>query len=437
MCIFIGTIHFFIYMKRKIGKSTSDIVWLMIAVLLPMTANLLMLCEIIPNKGLDITAQVLLLTLVLFGLMVYQKRFLNLLPVAARHFVENMSDGIIIIDHENLVVGINDAVKRLFPGLGLENYDHNRRISMYIQDKDSGKCAKELADSLEGVCFRDPMRGIVQIEGMNINLEIKTLTGFRQAATGKMIVLEDRTEEKRLMDEIRNKNILLTKANERLTVSNQMLTEANWRMEKFSETIEELAITRERNRFGREVHDTVGHTLTLLIAIAENVKAGLYKEQQEIWDEMDKSIELSRLALNDIRNCLKGACVDSFKGTNLVEWMNHLVKINATSETKVEFTIPEKIPEIDAARLMAIYRICQESVTNAIRHGKAQTVSIIVKVQEDSVRLYIFSDGKGCREIVKGYGLTGMEDRVSKFGGNISFGSDGERGFNVIAEIPV
>ena len=237
-----------------------------------------------------------------------------------------------------------------------------------------------------------------------------------------------------MLDDINTKNLLLTKANERLTQSNSMLTEANQRLEQLSATIEELAISRERNRVGREVHDTVGHTLTLLIALAENMKLQLHEDQEEIEKMLDKSISLSRQALNDIRSCLNGICLESFKSAGLSEWMNHLMKTNDTSGTRVEYSISGELPELDAARVMAIYRICQESITNAIRHGQAKKVSIIIKCMHNALRLYIFDDGRGCGEIVKGYGLTGMEERIAKLGGSISFGSDGEQGFNIIAE---
>ena len=89
LCIFVGTIYFFIfYLKRKIGASFRRIMWLISAVMLPMAANLLMISGVASNYGLDITPHVLLLTLILFGLEVYNKGFLNLIPVAARHFVE-------------------------------------------------------------------------------------------------------------------------------------------------------------------------------------------------------------------------------------------------------------------------------------------------------------------------------------------------------------
>lgn len=435
-CILSGTLYLFANMRKKFGKSTRESTWLLMAVTLPMAANILMLTEVIPNKGLDITSQVMLLTMIFFGVAVYQKRFLNLIPVAARDFIENTSMGMIIIDHEELVVGMNEAVARLIPDLQLKIYDPVEKIIEYLQTNGASDVVSQIIEALKGAGLK-PAKGNLKLKGLDLYIEARVLTGFKQAATGRMLIVKDRTDEQQLLDEINTKNLLLTKANERLTLSNSMLTEANHRLEQLSATIEELAISRERNRVGREVHDTVGHTLTLLIALAENMKLQLHEDREGIGNTLDKSISLSRQALEDIRSCLSGICLESFKSAGLSEWMNHLMKTNDTSGTRVEYSISGELPELDATRVMAIYRICQESVTNAIRHGQAQKVSIIIKCMHNALRLYIFDDGKGCREIVRGYGLSGMEERIMKLGGSISFGSDGEQGFNIIAELPL
>ena len=78
---------------------------------------------------------------------------------------------------------------------------------------------------------------------MEIVMPDRSETGVR----GKMIIVEDRTEEQQLLDEIKNKNALLVKANERLMQSNNKLIEANKRLEKFTETVE-VAIAREKPR---------------------------------------------------------------------------------------------------------------------------------------------------------------------------------------------
>ncbi|TCL70734.1 histidine kinase/DNA gyrase B/HSP90-like ATPase [Hydrogenispora ethanolica] len=68
-----------------------------------------------------------------------------------------------------------------------------------------------------------------------------------------------------------------------------------------------------------------------------------------------------------------------------------------------------------------LYKICQEALTNAVRHGEARNVTIILKEAGRLIRLIIIDDGHGCREIKKGAGLSGMEQRVKTLNGEILF----------------
>jgi signal transduction histidine kinase len=84
-----------------------------------------------------------------------------------------------------------------------------------------------------------------------------------------------------------------------------------------------------------------------------------------------------------------------------------------------------------------IFRVCQEALTNSLRHGKAKNVNIILRSSGNKLSLFIFDDGCGCSQIKKGFGLSGMEQRVKDLGGTLVFGSDGESGFNIRMEIPL
>jgi signal transduction histidine kinase len=85
----------------------------------------------------------------------------------------------------------------------------------------------------------------------------------------------------------------------------------------------------------------------------------------------------------------------------------------------------------------ALYRVCQEAITNSIRHGKATRVVIVLRFNPDCLCLSIVDNGKGCGSIIKGLGLTGMEERVKRLNGTISYGPNGDEGFNISAEIPL
>ncbi len=75
----------------------------------------------------------------------------------------------------------------------------------------------------------------------------------------------------------------------------------------------------------------------------------------------------------------------------------------------------------------------------ALKHGKATESSIILKFSENIIKLFIFDNGIGCKKLCveKGFGLQGMQQRVKVLNGDIKFGSDGKKGFNIHVEIPL
>jgi len=86
---------------------------------------------------------------------------------------------------------------------------------------------------------------------------------------------------------------------------------------------------------------------------------------------------------------------------------------------------------------LALYRTVQEALTNAVRHGKASRVRVIFWVVGEELRLTITDNGKGAFEIVKGIGLSGMEERLGALGGSVSVGRAPEGGFSLSVQVPV
>ena len=82
-----------------------------------------------------------------------------------------------------------------------------------------------------------------------------------------------------------------------------------------------------------------------------------------------------------------------------------------------------------------IYRIVQESITNAIRHGKADYIRISIRREQEMLKIGIKDNGIGCADIKKGFGLHHMEERLSMLNGSLSY--DGRDGFEVKAAIPI
>ena len=117
--------------------------------------------------------------------------------------------------------------------------------------------------------------------------------------------------------------------------------------------------------------------------------------------------------------------------TRLYELVRELSDMSIT----IEINAPKDInlpPEFSDA----LYKICRESITNALRHGSCEKIDIILKCREHETRLYIIDNGRGCEKIEKGVGITGMEQRAHALGGYLSCRTLGGQGFCVETVLP-
>jgi signal transduction histidine kinase len=141
--------------------------------------------------------------------------------------------------------------------------------------------------------------------------------------------------------------------------------------------------------------------------------------------------ELLKKSLEDLKNTFLGKELQ-WEETSLAAAINQLANQNIT----IDFTSQGSTYELDHIQTEALFRLCQESMTNAIKHGKADFIHIILRYKPDEIELFAIDNGKGCQVIKKSYGLLGIEARIQKLGGKVLFGSDGKQGFTVHATLP-
>lgn len=215
-----------------------------------------------------------------------------------------------------------------------------------------------------------------------------------------------------------------------------ILINANEKLKEHASIIEELAVSKERNRFARDVHDTLGHTMTVLISMLDAMCIN-YEGEGRIKEDLTKTVEIARNGLKELRQSISGLTAQKRGTTSLIRSLRNLIAEYESSGVKIDFSIEGEFHFKNPVYSEVIYRSCQEAMTNALRHGKASQVTIILQTTRRDVKLFIFDDGIGCKDIKKGYGLSGMEQRIKSLNGNIIYGSDGERGFNINIELPM
>ena len=234
-------------------------------------------------------------------------------------------------------------------------------------------------------------------------------------------------------EEIIEKNLEL---NKRLEIANTDLQRTNEELEKSLMDNARLAEIRERNRIAREIHDTLGHTLTGLAAGIDACIALAGDDKPALRNQLDLLSKVSRNGIKDIRMSVSSLRPDAPERLNLKSAIEELVE-NTKRVAGVNIKLDCDIINLkfDEDEEMAIYRIVQESLTNAIRHGKAKNIDVSIKKNYGSINLLICDDGIGCENIKAGFGLRHIRERVNMLKGQVNFSS--EEGFKVEAMIPI
>ena len=234
-------------------------------------------------------------------------------------------------------------------------------------------------------------------------------------------------------EEIIEKNLEL---NKRLEIANTDLQRTNEELEKSLMDNARLAEIRERNRIAREIHDTLGHTLTGLAAGIDACIALAGDDKPALRNQLNLLSKVSRNGIKDIRMSVSSLRPDAPERLNLKSAIEELVE-NTKRVAGVNINLDCDIINLkfDEDEEMAIYRIVQESLTNAIRHGKAKNIDVSIKKNYGSINLLICDDGIGCENIKAGFGLRHIRERVNMLKGQVNFSS--EEGFKVEAMIPI
>lgn len=224
--------------------------------------------------------------------------------------------------------------------------------------------------------------------------------------------------------------------NSEIQKANADLKNANDQLEKYAKITEHMGETRERNRLAREIHDTLGHTLTGLSVGIDACIATVEVAPDATKKQLEKLSEVARNGLLEIRKSVSELKPDSIERLNLDSAITKMIT-DMKSITDVEIYFDCKIDQLkfDEDEEMAIYRVIQESLTNAVRHGKAKKIWIVMDKADSSIKLEIKDNGIGCENIVSGFGTKHIAERIRMLGGSVEFSSN--NGFCVNAEIPI
>ena len=223
---------------------------------------------------------------------------------------------------------------------------------------------------------------------------------------------------------------------ERIASLNKQLGDANKRLRAYAIEAERMAETRERNRLAREIHDTLGHTLTGIVAGLDACIVLVDAAPAVVKKQLEKIRETARHGIVDVRRSVKKLRPDDLEKLPLQQAIKKVIaEFSASSGVEiqlVELGWPEKLREDEEE---VIYRIVQEGITNARRHGKATKVTVTCGLEPGRFYIIIADNGEGCAETKQGFGLRHMEERLELLHGRLRYWSD--KGFTLEATIPM
>ena len=217
---------------------------------------------------------------------------------------------------------------------------------------------------------------------------------------------------------------------------NKELEELNETLRVMADMREKMGETKERNRLAREIHDTLGHTLTGLSTGIDAVGQLLKTNPQLAEKQLQLLSHTAKEGLQDVRRSVNRLRPDALESHTLKEALNTMMEsFKASTGVKIHYVCHLSSLDFHQDEEEAIYRIVQESMTNSVRHGHATEIYITFARDEDTLIIIVEDNGTGCAEIKEGFGLHHMKERVQLLSGDVHFYSN--HGFEVIVEIPL
>jgi len=234
--------------------------------------------------------------------------------------------------------------------------------------------------------------------------------------------------------------IFISQIMTRLRSQQQSLQQANAQLTNYASILENLTVSRERNRMARELHDTLAHTLTGLSVTLETVKAYWDVDENKARDLLEKSLISTRSGIEETRRALKSLRASPLEDMGLGLAIQKMAESAAArSKLDLELALPNPMPHLAPDVEQCIYRITQEAVENVVHHANAKRVSVKMEPNGSNLRLTVQDDGLGFDPRDKAntghFGLVGMHERAELSGGKLSIDSKKGKGTKVVLEI--
>lgn len=215
----------------------------------------------------------------------------------------------------------------------------------------------------------------------------------------------------------------------------QALTAANLKLAHYAFTAERLAVSQERNRLARELHDTLAHSLSALILQLEAVEAVCETNPQAAFGMIERALSVARAGLSEARRSLQALRASPLEEVGLVVAVSNLARATAArADLSLDLVVPKEWERLVSEKEDCLYRVAQEALANVERHAQASAVRVTLARANGRLILTVADNGRGfaANEVADGrFGLQGMQERAAALGGMLEVDSGPERGTTV------
>jgi len=200
------------------------------------------------------------------------------------------------------------------------------------------------------------------------------------------------------------------------------LQQAHEQLQEYALRAEEMAVVEERNRLSREMHDTIGHRLTVASVQLEAAQRLCPTDAERAASLVGTVREQVREALSELRSAVATLRTPVEADLQLRSALRRLVgQFEEATGLTVHRVLPEKMPSLPDTHRLALYRGGQEALTNVQKHAGATQVWLVLTHTDSAITLLVGDDGRGpsASAGAGGFGLRGLRERAEQLGGEL------------------
>ena len=195
------------------------------------------------------------------------------------------------------------------------------------------------------------------------------------------------------------------------------LEAAHQRLRRHADTVEQLAISHERNRLARDLHDTLAHSLSALVVQLEALRSLMGHDPQAAQELLGDVSEQARQGLDESRQAIQALRSGPVETLGLTDALRDMLQsFQARTGVLTDLAVAGQAQDLTPVEAQSLYRIAEEALSNVERHARAGQVNLRLEYGADSTDLILRDDGVGfdASEVdLDRYGLTGMRERAA------------------------